>query len=161
MRSLEPLRPPLAFPVAASSGFRGRSAGAELTAEWRITSAWRLHGGYTEMRVHSEPQPGTADRGTRDSIARDPNHQFRLRSRWDLSAKWECDAEFRYVSPIASQSLPGYNEADLRVGWTPSSTWEISVVGQNLLHNHHPEFNAPASRREIQRSVYMKASWRF
>ena len=102
LRSLEPLSPPLAFPVAASSGFRGRSVGAELTAEWRITSAWRVRGGYTEMRVHSERQPGTVDRGTRDGIARDPNHQLRLRSQWDLSAKWECDAEFRYVSAIAN-----------------------------------------------------------
>ena len=161
LRSLEPLSPPLAFPVAASSGFRGRSVGAELTAEWRITSAWRVRGGYTEMRVHSERQPGTVDRGTRDGIARDPNHQLRLRSQWDLSAKWECDAEFRYVSAIANQAVPGYSEADLRVGWNLSSMWEISVVGQNLLHSHHPEFNAAGSRREIERSVYTKASWRF
>ena len=161
LRSLEPLQPPLAFPVETSSGLRGRSAGAELTAEWRATPAWRLRAGYTEMRVRSEPQPGAIDRSTRSSIVRDPNHQFHLRSLWDLSAKWECDAEFRYVSPITNQIVPGYSEADFRVGWNPSATWEISVIGKNLLHNHHPEFNAPGSRREIERSVYTKASWRF
>ena len=161
LRSLEPLHPPLAFPVETSSGLRGRSAGAELTAEWRATPAWRLRAGYTEMRVRSEPQPGAIGRGTRNSIVRDPNHQFHLRSLWDLSAKWECDAEFRYVSAITNQTVPGYSEADFRVGWNPSATWEISVIGKNLLHNHHPEFNAPGSRREIERSVYTKASWRF
>lgn len=161
LRSLEPLSPPLAFPVEASSGLRGRSSGVELTAEWRAAASWRLRAGYTAMQVHSEPQKGVLDRGTRDSIARDPNNQFHLRSLWDLSAKWECDVDLRYISTIASQSLPGYGEADLRLGWTPSATWEFSLIGKNLLHDRHPEFNAPGSRRSIERSFYTKASWRF
>ncbi|MDB6126668.1 MAG: TonB-dependent receptor, partial [Verrucomicrobia bacterium] len=161
LRSLEPLNPPAAFPVEASSGLRGRSTGAELTDEWRAAQSWRLRAGYTEMRVRSEPQAGALDRGTRDSIARDPNHQASLRSLWDLSAKWELDAELRYVSPIGSQAVPGYTEANLHLGWNPSATWEMSVVGQNLLHDHHTEFNTPGSRREIQRGVFAKASWRF
>ncbi len=59
LRSLEPLTPPLAFPVEASSGLRGRSTGAELTMDWRVTSGWRLRAGVTELRVRSEPQPAT------------------------------------------------------------------------------------------------------
>jgi iron complex outermembrane receptor protein len=161
LRSIEPLNPPFAFPVQASSELRGRSVGAELTAEWRAAPPWRLRAGYTEMRVRSEPQPGTDARATRDSIARDPNHQFRIRSLWDLSSRWEIDLDLRYTSPITTQRAPGYTESNLRVGWTPSAEWELSLLGQNLLHNHHPEFNAPGSRREIQRGVYAKASWRF
>jgi iron complex outermembrane receptor protein len=161
LRSLEPLNPPLAFPVEQSSGLRGHSAGAELTADWRATSAWRLRAGYTELRVHSEPNPGTLDRSTRDSIGLDPNHQISLHSLLDLSVHWECDADLRYVSPIANQNLPGYTEADARLGWRPNAEWELSLDGQNLLHKHHPEFNSPGSRREIQRGVYGKATWSF
>lgn len=161
LRSLEPLTPPLAFPAEASSGLRGRSSGAELTADWRVAKAWRLRGGWTELRVRSEPQPRSLARGTRDSIARDPNHQLFLRSLWDLSARWECDLSLRYVAPIHTQSLPGYTEADLRLGWRPAAEWEFSLLGQNLLHPHHAEFNTPGARRELQRSFYGKASWRF
>ena len=161
LRSLEPLAPPRAFPVEASSGIRGRSSGAEVPAEWRATPTWRLHAGFTELRVHSEPQPGAIDRSTRGSIARDPNHQFRLRSLWDISAHWECDAELRSTSSIPSQSVPGYTEANLRLGWSPTATWEFSVVGQNLLQNRHGEFNTPLGRREMERGVHAKASWRF
>ena len=161
LRSLEPLTPPLVFPVEARSGLHGRSAGAELTAEWRATSQWRLRAGWTELRVHSEPQAGSADRGTRDSIARDPNHQVSLRSSLNLSATWECDAAVRYIAPIPYQSLPGYAEFDFRLGWQPTPRWELSLLGQNLLHPRHPEFNTPGGRRELQRAVYGKASWRF
>jgi iron complex outermembrane receptor protein len=161
LRSLEPLNPPRAFPVEASSGLRGRSTGAELSAEWQATPRWRLRAGWTELRVHSEPQPNTAGRGTRGSIARDPNHQILLRSLLDLSDKWECDASLRYVARINTQSLPGYVEADLRLGWRPTPAWEISLLGQNLFHPRHPEFNTPGARRELQRAIYGKASWRF
>ena len=161
LRSLTPLSPPQAFPAENSSGLRGRSSGAELTAEWRINPKWRLHAGWTELRVHSERQPGNVDRPTRDSIARDPNHQAFLRSWLDLSSTWECDASLRYIAPIRFSSVPGYTEADLRLGWHPKPAWEFSVLGQNLLHVHHPEFNSPGSRRELQRAIYGKASWRF
>jgi iron complex outermembrane receptor protein len=161
LRSLEPLNPPFAFPVVANSELQGRSTGAELTAEWRAAPSWRLRAGYTEMRVRSEPQPGSAARGTRDSIARDPNHQARLRSLWDFSAKWELDVDLRYVSPISSQGVPGYTEANVRIGWTPAAEWEFSLLGHNLLHTRHPEFNAPGGRRELQRGVFAKATWRF
>ena len=161
LRSLEPLNPPQAFPVQTSSGLRGRSNGAELTAEWQATPRWRLRVGWTELRVHSEPQPGSMARATRDSIAHDPNHQVIVRSLLDLSAHWECDASLRYVAQISSQSLPGYAEADLRLGWRPTPAWEISLLGQNLLHSQHPEFNTPGTRRELQRTLYGKVSWRF
>lgn len=161
LRSLEPLNPPRAFPALLSSGLRGYSEGVELTADWQVTSWWRLHAGWTELRVGSEPQPGSPDRGTARSIAMDPNFQGSLRSQWDWTAQWETDAALRYVGPIANQQLPGYTELDLRFGWHPTPAWEFSLVGQNLLHDHHPEFNSPLSRREIQRSLYGKATWRF
>lgn len=161
LRSLEPLDPPKAFPVKASSGLRGRSAGAEFTAEWQATPSWRLRAGWTELRVRSEPQPGIADRATRASITRDPNHQVVFRSLLDLSAKWDCDATLRYIAPIKTQMVPGYTEADLRLGWRPTAAWELSLLAQNLLHDHHPEFNTPGARRELQRALYLKASWRF
>jgi iron complex outermembrane receptor protein len=161
LRSLEPLNPPQAFPAEASNGLDGTSTGAELTTDWHVTSTWRLRGGWTELRVRSEPQAGSPDRATRDSIVRDPNHQASLRSLVNLSDKWDFDADLRYVSTISNQAVPGYTELDLRIGWRPSKAWEISLSGENLLHAHHAEFNTPSSRREIQRSVFEKATWRF
>ncbi len=161
LRSLLPLNPPQAFPVETSSGLRGRSSGAELALEWQAAPAWRLRAGWTELRVHSEPQPGNPDRATRDSIVRDPNHQAFLRSSLDLPAGWELDTTLRYVAPIRLSSVPGYAEADVRLGWHPTPAWELSLLGQNLLHAQHPEFNSPGNRRQLQRAIFAKASWRF
>jgi iron complex outermembrane receptor protein len=161
LRSLEPLNPPAQFPIERSSGLQGHSSGAELTMEWRVTDAWRLHAGYTELRVHTERQPGNTDLTSDRNIARDPNRQLTLRSQLDLSARWELDSTARYVAPINAQVVPGYAELDLRLGWHPASDWTLSLAGQNLLHRQHAEFNAQSGRREIARSVYGQATWTF
>jgi iron complex outermembrane receptor protein len=161
LRSLEPLNPPAQFPIERSSGLRGHSSGAELTMEWRVTDAWRLHAGYTELRVYTERQPGNTDLTSDRNIARDPNRQLTLRSQLDLSARWELDSTARYVAPINAQVVPGYTELDLRLGWHPASDWTLSLAGQNLLHRQHAEFNAQSGRREIARSVYGQATWTF
>jgi iron complex outermembrane receptor protein len=38
---------------------------------------------------------------------------------------------------------------------------ELSVVGQNLLHDRHAEFGPPEARGEIERGVYGKIAWGF
>jgi iron complex outermembrane receptor protein len=48
----------------------------------------------------------------------------------------------------------------VRVAWQFKDL-ELSIVGQNLLDNQHPEFGNVIGRPEIARSVYGKVSWRF
>jgi len=59
-------------------------------------------------------------------------------------------------------TVPSYFEFDARLAWRPIKDLELSVVGQNLLHDHHPEYGFPGpTREEIRRSVYGKISWQF
>ncbi len=161
LRSLEPLNPPAPFPVARSSGLIGHTSGAELTLEWQASAAWRLFAGYTELRVHTEPQPGNLDVTSDRNIARDPNRQLILRSLLNLPAHWELDTTVRYVGEISNDNVPAYTEADVHLGWQLSAAWSFSLVGQNLLHDHHAEFGAMVGRREIGRSVYLQGTWGF
>ncbi|HYV32712.1 MAG TPA: TonB-dependent receptor, partial [Candidatus Binatia bacterium] len=69
----------------------------------------------------------------------------------------------RFVTHIANQAVPEYGELDLRLAWQPLATLEFSIVGQNLLHDHHPEFGTVSmpTRQEAERGVYGKVLWRF
>jgi iron complex outermembrane receptor protein len=161
IRSLEQVSPPAAFPVVIANGQQGESYGAELTADYRVTDWWRLRAGYTELQIHIRPKPGSTDTSHGSSESHDPNHQVFLRSTMDLPGHLQFAPAFRYVSGIANQSVPDYAELDVRLAWTPTPKLELSIVGQNLLHDHHPEFGAPASRQEIERGMYGKVVWRF
>ena len=97
-----------------------------------------------------------------------PRHQFGLRSSVDLPAHVQADVLFRSLSAIrrlpsitTGGGIPGYSEVDMRLAWIGWKRADFSLVGQNLLHAHHPEFGSPAQRGEIERSVYAKIAWGF
>jgi iron complex outermembrane recepter protein len=161
LRSVEQLKPPLPFPLQVGNGLKGESYGVEVTGDYYVNDWWRLHGGFTEMRIHIRPELTSTDRSNGSAESHDPNRRFMLRSSIDPLNHVQFDSIFRYVSEIRNQQLPGYAEMDLRLSWQPKSSLEFSVVGQNLLHDKHAEFGSPATRQEIERSVYGKVAWRF
>jgi len=161
LRSVEHVNPPAPFPIMLGNGLKAHSYGAELSADYQVMDAWRMHVGYTEMRLHFRHEPGSTDTNPGSSEAQDPEQQWSLRSSFELPHHTQLDATFRHVSTIANQQVPAYGELDLHLAWLPLPTLELSITGRNLLHAQHAEFGAAATRTEIERSVYGKASWQF
>jgi len=161
LRSVEQVNPPAAFPIFIGNGLKGDSYGAELSADYRVMEAWRLRAGYTELRLHLTHKPGSTDMSAGSGEAQDARRQASFRSSLDLPANWQLEATYRYVSRIDSRNVPGYSEADLRLAWQPRPALELSLVGQNLLHDRHAEFGPLLTRQEIERGVYVKVLWGF
>ncbi|HEV8263471.1 MAG TPA: TonB-dependent receptor [Gemmatimonadales bacterium] len=161
LRSLEQLNPPAADTIVIGNGQDGEAFGAELTAAYVLTSRWRVRAGYTELRVHIWPNPGSTDtsRGLTESQA--PDRQFFVHSSVELPAHLWLDVGLRAIGEIARRQVPAYSELHARLSWQPTPKLDLSVVGQNLLHRRHTEFGAPAARREIERGVYGLVEWRF
>src|SRR5438477_9112458 len=61
LRSLEQDSAPAPTPLVIANGQDGESFGAELAATYRFSDRWRLRGGYTDLRVHIWPNPGSTD----------------------------------------------------------------------------------------------------
>jgi iron complex outermembrane receptor protein len=144
-----------------ANGQTGSSYGAELTAEYRASDWWRLRSGYTALRLHIRPKPGSTDQTFGSSESHDPNHQWFLRQSVDVRAHVQLDFGLRYIGQITNQAVPAYGELDGRLGWQATKTLECSIVGQNLLHDHHAEFGALITRREVERGAYVKLAWRY
>jgi len=66
------------------------------------------------------------------------------------------------IDRLKSLDVPSYISMDLRLGWQPRKALELAVVGQNLLHQHHWEYNSGGivPMAEIPRGVYGTISWR-
>jgi len=163
LRTVEPATSPGGAHLALGNGQEGESYGLELVARYRPTDWWQLQLGHTELRVEIRPKPGSADQSFGAAEAADSKHHFSLRSSFDLPSRLELDAGYRYVSRLTNPMLdtPGYSELDLRLGWTPVPRLEVSITGQNLLHDRHLEFALPSSGQSIERAVFAKAVWGF
>jgi hypothetical protein len=66
----------------------------------------------------------------------------------------QFDQTYRYVSSLSAGPVPGYHALDGRVGWAATPSISLSLVGQNLTDDIHPELRAVPV--EIRRSAYVQ-----
>jgi len=158
----------LPFPFFFQNNLEGHTYGFELSANYQLLDWWRLHGGYDLLKEDIRVKPGKFDINDALNETADPQQQFSIRSSMDLPKNIQFDATLRWVDELQNNNgatvgtVPSYFELDARLAWRPIKSLELSVVGQNLLHDHHPEYGFPGPTRvEISRGVYGKVSWEF
>jgi len=160
---------PVTFlPLVFENDLEGETYGAEFTTTYEVVKGWRLRGGYTLLREDIRVKPGGSDLNNALNETADPRHQFSIHSSMDLPHQIEFDTGLRWVDTLrmnntgAVAKVPSYFELDVRLAWHPAQNLELSLVGQNLLHDHHAEYGLPGpNREEIERGVYAKVVWRY
>jgi iron complex outermembrane receptor protein len=167
VRSLN-FTPGTIVPLYFANALAGDTYGAELSVDYQVLERWRLHGGYDLLKENIRVKPGGFDFSNALNETQDPQQQFFLRSSVDLPRNIELDGALRWVDKLIANNnglpatVPSYFELDVHLGWHPIPKLELAIVGQNLLHDHHPEYGIPIGipdREEIQRSVYGKISY--
>jgi len=163
IRSIELGNPPAPAPLVFGNGQQGESYGAELTADYQSASWWKVRSGYTELRVHIRPVPGSVDRSFGQTETASSNRRFSFRPSFDLPRQIEVEPALRYVSRITNPRLlvPGYAELDLNLSWHPGKRITLSFIGQSLLHDRHVEYGDASARQAIERSVDGKVTYRW
>ena len=160
--------PATIIPLFFQNNLQGETYGIELSVNYQALPWWRLHGGYDPIKEDIRIKPGQFDLNNALNETADPHARFSLRSSMDLPSSMELDAALRWVDARDINNgptigiVPSYFEMDIRMGWHPTDRLELSVVGQNLLHDHHPEYGFPGPTQiEIQRSIYGKIALHF
>ncbi len=98
-----------------------------------------------------------------------PQQQLSLRSALSSQQGVNLDILFRYVDSsnvvgfFGSTVIKDYFSMDVRLAWKPIKNIELSLVGQNLLAEHHKEYRQETitSQTEIDRGMYGKLTWKF
>jgi iron complex outermembrane receptor protein len=160
LRSQEPPATGAPFPITLANKLNARTWGAEVQINAQAAPGWRLYGAYAYFHKRLSLDADSRDPMGGVQEGNDPEQRFAIRSFLDLPAGIELDAWLRYVDSLPNPFIPSYTELDLRLGWRPSDRLELSIIGQNLLHDQHAEFFT-ARPEEVQRSVYGRAVWRF
>lgn len=143
--------------------------GIEMSANWQVTSSWLLAGFYSYG--HLEAGASNNNQLFVDYENLWPEHNFSIRSLYNISENLEFDTALYYVAELdkardvngALMPVNDYFKWDVRLGWRPWQGLELSLVGLNLLEDNHQEY--PDSRfypaSQIGRSYYGKATWHF
>jgi iron complex outermembrane receptor protein len=169
--SLSPPDPILGtpFPLYYENNLKGETYGFELSVTGQVFNWWQLRFGYNLLNEDIRVKPGRTDFNNALNETADPQHRFSLQSSMNLSPNLELNAGLRSVDSFqfnyngAPDTVSSYTELDVRLAWRPTKKFEISITGQNLLHDQHLEYvnSNPNPPAEIKRSIYLKAACRF
>lgn len=139
-----------------------RTSGVELTGTVQLASNWRMHGSYAWLHKSITFDAGSTDPTGGIFEGNDPSHIASARSHVDLPKGFAFDTVLRFAGRRPSPVVPAYAEMDLRVGWMARPALELSLIGQNLLHDRHEELASPnAPRYSFPRAVFVRSAWRF
>jgi outer membrane receptor for monomeric catechols len=128
---------------------------------------------YFKTTLHTKP-------GSTDSLlttaalylgeGQSPEHQFKLKSFYNITPKLEFDNILYYVSGLPkagidslSPGIPYYYRFDTRIGYLATKNLDLSVGIQDLLDQTHSEFKAGLFnvRTNLGRTFYVKAVWQY
>jgi len=145
---------------------QGETYGVELAIDWRRLDWWRLKAAYSYLEIQLRIDEDSEDYITEQMYeGADPNHRLSLFSSLALRKYLELDLWLRYVDNLPSLATDSYITMDARLGWKPRNDLEVSIVGQNLLDNYHPEFKTDMAIEgiptQVERGIYGKITWRF
>jgi len=161
LRNTEPRGAPEVFMFF--NNLNAKTYGGELSASYDVLDRLRITANYSYLGKHLRLEPGHFDIFGTQLEGNDAKHSFQVRGSADLPHRVEIDSAVRFVSRLPLPSIPGYFEFDSRLAWLPDPRVELSIIGRNLLHTHHPEFNQPLPTppEEVQRNVYGRVALRF
>ena len=109
--------------------------GIEAWGRYQVDRGWSIQAGLTAMHEGFSGANVVAI-----APGNDPRYQMRLLSSWSLADGVDVDVSLRRVAKLRFTNVPGYNEADARVGWRYSETLSFAISARNLLHANHREF---------------------
>jgi iron complex outermembrane receptor protein len=131
----------------------GQTHGLELSLEYTPVRRWALSTAITELRGTSAASSGLP------AVAANPEHQFNVQSRLDLTRSLNFDASYYYYDAI-HDALPTVNRVDLGVSTKSIRGFTYSVWGRNLQQDRHVEaIPQTFLSGEIRRSVVFKLMW--
>ncbi len=156
---VSPLGAYLVVPVLPINTGSAHTWGGELSTKWNPYSNWELSAGYSFLKLEFDQ----ADPFGFSFAGKSPEQQINVGSTIYLPHNLELSNAVYYVDALKGLGIHNYVRVDARLAWKPVENIELSITGQNLIDNEHPEFSAFLSQNasQIPRSVYGNITWKF
>ncbi len=154
--------PHIQIPFQYNNKMKGESVGIELTSQWQPVDWLKIQASYWFVRVSLHTDTGLSINELIETTT--PQQQFHLKTSLNLPHNIELDSMVRYVDNVPYYQIQNYVAVDLRLAWKPIKNLELSVAGQNLFDNIHPEYNDKVfelPQTQIRRSVFGKVNLSF
>jgi iron complex outermembrane receptor protein len=154
------LRSGTSLPVQLENKIEGKVQGVEAWLSWLVMPSWQLSGGISTLDKDLELEPGSTDPVGVDNetLANDGDHQWMLRSSWEITSALSLDVRARHVDSLPNPAVPDYTAVDATLAWKMRSKLALKLTVQNLFDEEHPEYGPAPTRSELERGVFLEVA---
>ncbi len=149
---------PTLLPLTWGNKLEGDTYGVEIWGSYRPFDWWRLSASLNLFGDDFRTDPGASAILGSEQLGADPRRQASLSSSITLDEGITIDAHLRHIGALPEPHVPAYTELDGRIGWIIGRNVQLSVIGENLLHDDHQEYPGGAV---IPRQVRVGLQWWF
>ena len=153
------------IPITFRNNLFGTTGGVELSANLKVSDRWTVSTGYAFLKMDLHTVRTSLDTMSVPGYeGSNPQHQFQIRSHVKLLRRLAWDTSAYFVSALPFQQIHSYTRIDSQLTWKVAERVDFSVVGQNLLQDHHLESLDAitlVNSALIKRSAYARFTWRF
>jgi iron complex outermembrane receptor protein len=151
--------PHLVMPMYFGNAMNGETYGAEIAANYKVTSRFSLKGSYSDLRLTLHGYNGT--RTSENAEGQSPQHQWHLGASINLPRSFEVSGNAYFAGALSNYQVPAYTRLDANLGWKGLEHLEFNIVGQNLLGSHTEFGNSATPADKISSSIFGRITWRF
>jgi iron complex outermembrane recepter protein len=160
-----PTPPHLFVPSINENLMHGETYGLEIAANWKISDRWTVSPGYAFEQIHMHLDPSSHDTGAVAAAeGSTPVSSAQLRSHVNFPHSLAWDTSAYFVGRLSDPQIPSYTRVDTLLSWHFREGMSVSLVGQNLIRDHHIEFiesTGASTSTLIKRSAFVKFTWQF
>jgi iron complex outermembrane receptor protein len=157
--------PHFVLPIVFGNQMHGTTDGVEVAVNWKITDRWTLSPGYALLQMHLHTDATSQDTTRAPDIeGSNPRHQAQFRSHVELHRGVTWDTSVYTVARLPAQPVPSYTRLDTQLRWRVGERLELSLVGQNLLSDHHVESIdtlTGVNSSAVKRGAFAKLVWNY
>lgn len=159
--SENPIFPP--YPLIYQNKMEAESIGGEFVLRMNVSEKWNFSLKYSYLDLDLSFDEGSRAGLNEASLeSNSPEHILTAQNLFEVTDDVFFDSTLRYVSELKNPHVDDYLELDLRLGWKITDECELELIGHNLLHDNHPEFNAiDASPLGVRRSIFARVTFRY
>jgi iron complex outermembrane receptor protein len=158
-------RPSIVENLVFRNEMYGETHGWEASVSWKPASRWTLSPGYAFESFHLHLDPSSQDTTLFPAAQRgNPMQSAQLRSDIELPHGFSWNASAYFTDRLPAVRVPAYTRFDTGLTWRLLEKASLSVVGQNLVADHHLESANSTGLVQstlVKRSAYAKFTWQF
>lgn len=145
-------------PAQLNNSLNADTQGIEINFNWQLKDNWKIEADYAYLDVKANAYEDSFFGKKMEQVISglSAEHTANIRNIFDINDQWRFNFWLRHMGENKNAAVDSYWDLDLNLSYSVNDTFQLNLIGNNLLSDNKLEFNE--SFTGLAES-YIKPSW--